>query len=104
MIFGQLIFPPFIPPAAESALGNGPVLLANFAVTIAANSDGVVDWTTAGGLGSFVLEIFTDDGADGSFTQLTTVDFGGTSVNVVPAPSAMALLGLGGLVAGRRRR
>jgi len=104
VIFGQLIFPPFLPADPASLLGNGPVLLANFQVSIAANSSGLVEWTTAGGVGDFVFEVFTDDGASGSFTQLTSVDFGGASVNVVPAPSAMALLGLGGLVAGRRRR
>jgi len=104
MIFGQLIFPPFIPADPASALGAGPVLLGSFAVTVAANSAGTVDWTTAGGVGDFILEIFTDDGAAGSFTQLTAVTHGAASVNVVPAPSAMALLGLGGLVAGRRRR
>jgi len=104
MIFGQLIFPPFIPADPASALGAGPVLLGTFAVSIAANSAGTVDWSTAGGVGDFILEIFTDDGAAGSFTQLAQVAQGSTSVNVVPAPSAMALLGLGGLVAGRRRR
>jgi len=102
VIFGQLIFPPVIAPAAESALGNGAVLLATFSVTAAADSSGLVDWSTADAGGDFVLEIYDD--ANGSFTQLTAADFGGTSVRVVPAPSAMALLGLGGLVAGRRRR
>ena len=104
LIFGQLIFPPFIPAAPESMLGNGPVLIGTFAVTIAADSAGVIDWSTGGGVGPFVLEVFTDDGGAGTMTQLTDLDFGGVSVNVVPAPSAMALLGLGGLVAGRRRR
>ena len=104
LIFGQLIFPPFIPAAPESMLGSGPVLVGTFAVTIAADSAGVVDWSTGGGVGPFVLEVFTDDGGAGTMTQLTDLDFGGVSVNVVPAPSAMALLGLGGLVAGRRRR
>ncbi len=104
LIFGQLIFPPFIPAAPESMLGSGPVLVGTFAVTIAADSAGVIDWSTGGGVGPFVLEVFTDDGGSGVMTQLTDLDFGGVSVNVVPAPSAMALLGLGGLVAGRRRR
>jgi hypothetical protein len=109
LIFGQLIFPPFIPAAAESMLGNGPVLVGTFTVTIAENSpDGLIEWTVGGGLGSSVLEIFTDDGGAGSFTQLTEadIDFGSVSVliGIIPAPSAMALLGLGGLVAGRRRR
>jgi len=104
LIFGQLIFPPFINPAAESMLGNGPVLLGNITVTIAADTSGVIDWSTAAGAGDFILEVFTDDGAAGIFEQLTAVSHGSASVNVVPAPSAMALLGLGGLVAGRRRR
>ncbi len=102
VIFGQLIFPPVIAPSADSSLANGAVLLATFSVTAAADSSGVIDWSTADSGGDFVLEIFND--ADSSFTRLTSVDFGGVSVNVVPAPSAMALLGLGGLVAGRRRR
>lgn len=102
VIFGQLIFPPIIAPSADSALGNGAVLLATFSVTAAADSTGTIDWSTADAGGDFVLEIY--DEADASFTRLTSVDFGGVSVNVVPAPSAMALLGLGGLVAGRRRR
>ena len=33
-----------------------------------------------------------------------SIEFNGVSVNVTPAPSGMALLGLGGLVAARRRR
>ena len=103
LIFGQLIFPPFINPDPGSLLGNGPVLLGTVTVTFAANSSGVVDWTTTSA-GDFVMEIFEDNGADGVFTQLTAVAAGSASVNVVPAPSAMALLGLGGLVAGRRRR
>ncbi|PCI10802.1 hypothetical protein COB72_02505 [bacterium] len=104
MIFGQLIFPPFIPAAADSMLANGAVLLGNFTVTIAADSAGVIDWSTAGGVGDFDMEIFTDDGAAGAFTQLSGVSAGSASVTVVPAPSALALLGLGGIAAGRRRR
>jgi len=104
LIFGQLIFPPFINPAAESMLGNGSVLLGNITVTIAADSAGVIDWSTAAGAGDFILEVFTDDGAAGVFEQLTDVAHGSARVNVVPAPSALAMLGLGGLVAGRRRR
>ena len=103
LIFGQLIFPPFINPDAGSMLGNGPVLLGNITVTIAADSAGVIDWTT-GSAGDFFMEIFEDNGADGVFTQLSQVTQGTARVNVVPAPSAMAMLGLGGLVAGRRRR
>ena len=102
LVFGQLIFPPVLPPHADSLLAGGPVLLGVMTVSIDADSAGTINWSTAAGQGSFVLEIYND--ADGSFTQLTATNAGTASVNVVPAPSAMALLGLGGLVAGRRRR
>ncbi|MFI4896258.1 MAG: hypothetical protein ACIARR_00355 [Phycisphaerales bacterium JB059] len=36
--------------------------------------------------------------------EYDSIEFNGLSVNVTPAPSGMALLGLGGLVAARRRR
>jgi len=109
MIMGQIVFLPFIQPDPASALGNGPVLLGTFTVEILANSAGVVDWTLGGGIGTFALEIIdvnANPGGNppGEVTQLSSVDFGSTRVSVVPAPSAMALLGLGGLVAGRRRR
>ncbi len=37
-------------------------------------------------------------------TNTSNLSTDGASIRVVPAPSALALLGLGGLVAGRRRR
>jgi MYXO-CTERM domain-containing protein len=105
LVFGQLIFPPFIPAAEDSLLGANPVLLGVITVNIEANSAGVIDWTTgASDAGDFVLEIFTDDGGEGSFQQFTDVSHGSASVTVTPAPSALALLGLGGIAAGRRRR
>ena len=103
LVFGQFIFPPALPAHADSLLGNGPVLLGTFNVSIEADSAGMIDWSTAGGVGDFTLEVF--DVQTGSFTALIAeVSHGAASVNVVPAPSAMALLGLGGIVAGRRRR
>jgi MYXO-CTERM domain-containing protein len=46
-------------------------------------------------------DVYTDNfGTSVSYTGVT----GGASFQVVPAPASMALLGLGGLVAGRRRR
>ncbi|PCI10803.1 hypothetical protein COB72_02510 [bacterium] len=102
VVFGQLIFPPFIPASDDSLLGNGPVLIATFTVTLAADALGVIDWSTVGGLGDFDLEIFDD--ATGLFTQITDAQQGSARVSVVPAPSALAMLGLGGLAASRRRR
>ncbi len=52
----------------------------------------------AGVNGDWNLYVLDDTGADtGSIA-------GGWQIEVVPAPSAMALMGLGGLVATRRRR
>ena len=104
VVFGQLIFPPLFPPAPESDFSNGEVLLATFTVEILAGSAGQIDWSSAAvaSAGGVVLNIF--DAGDNSATDVTAANFGGASVTVVPAPSAMALLGLGGLVAGRRRR
>ncbi len=108
-IMGQITFLPFIQPDAASALGNGPVLLASFTVNIAALSAGTVDWTVGGGLGTFAIEIIdvnANPGGNppGEITSIADANFGSARVEVVPAPSAMAVLGLGGLVAGRRRR
>ncbi|MBL4809752.1 MAG: PEP-CTERM sorting domain-containing protein [Phycisphaerales bacterium] len=105
IVFGQLIAPPFFPPAPESDFSAGETLLVTFTVQIIAGSSGVIDWSTAIAPvgGGVILNIF--DAGDGSLTDVFSATFGSTgAVTVVPAPSAMALLGLGGLVAGRRRR
>jgi len=110
VIMGQIVFLPFIQPDAASALGAGPVLIANMNVTIAAGSSGVIDWTVGGGIGTFALELIDvnanpGDNPPGETFQIAAPNFGSEQVTVIiPAPSAMALLGLGGLVAGRRRR
>tara|TARA_R110000737_G_scaffold2923_5_gene8533 strand:+ start:29442 stop:30071 length:630 start_codon:yes stop_codon:yes gene_type:complete len=109
MIMGQITFLPFIVPDAASALGNGPVLLGSFAVTFAANQGGVVDWTVGGGLGTFALEVIdvnANPGGNppGEYFQIAAPDFGSTRVVIFPTPSSAALLGIAGVVAGRRRR
>ncbi len=103
---GQIIFSPFIPPDPASALGSGPVLLANFTVSIAAGSFGVIDWALVGlhdGINPTLETFAAHPATEGNFYPFEP-DFGSASVQVIPAPSGMALLGLGGLVAGRRRR
>lgn len=103
LVFGQLIAPPFFPPSEDSNFTGGQVLLGTFTVDIIDGSGGIVDWmVSADPIGAFVMEIF--DSADNSLTQVTQAAYGSARVEVVPAPSAMALLGLGGIVAGRRRR
>jgi hypothetical protein len=111
LIFGQIVFLPFLQPDAGSALGSGPVMVASIQVTIAPGTDGSIDFTLGGIVDAFALEVIDVDANPGGnppgvTTQLFDADvsFGSTKVNLVPAPSAMALLGLGGLVAGRRRR
>jgi len=110
MIMGQITFLPFIQPDAASALGNGPVFLGSFLVTVADDAGyGVATWTIGGGIGTFALEVIdvnANPGGNppGEVTGIAAPSFGSISVVIVPAPSAMALLGLGGLVVGRRRR
>ncbi len=104
LVFGQIIIPDFgLLPNADSALGNGPVLLASFQVQVTSGVGPVV-WSSAAYFDNFALEVY--DESTGEFTRLFDgqMSYGSTTVNVVPAPSSMALLGLGGLVAGRRRR
>ncbi len=50
------------------------------------------------------LSVFGMGIDDGPIEGVLGIDFVSMTISVVPAPSAMALLGLGGLVAVRRRR
>ena len=106
MTFGQLIFPPHLNPDPASMLGNGPVLVGSVEVTFEQDSAGFFTWDLSAGDNIFMLEIYTDDGNQGIFTQVAAsdIDLGSVSVIVVPTPSTLAFLGFGGLVAGRRRR
>ncbi len=108
LIMGQIVFLPFIQPDPASALGNGPVLLATFEVNFVLGAVGYVEWTLDGGLGGFALEVIDVDAnpggsPPGEVMQFASPSFGSAMV-LVPAPSSLALLGVGGLVAGRRRR
>jgi len=107
--------------ASESVLNfGGQVFLTpgsadGFGVTdMNYNSGGIVDLSdngipntlpdAAGNLDIEFFESFVDNGGtgDGFWQAGSTVTLVGT--NIVPAPGALAMLGLGGLVAGRRRR
>ncbi len=103
LVFGQVIFPPFLNPAPESAFANGDVIVGSLVIEVLAGSTGLLNLNLAAdGQSPFGLEIW--DEATGEFNNAGAGSYGSASVNLVPAPSAMALLGLGGLVAGRRRR
>lgn len=88
------LIPPFV--------ATNPILVTTFTVT--GTAEGVLSYSTstvAGAPNPFSVTgpMFSDNpvffGNDA---------FSSGSLTVTPAPSAMALLGLGGLVAGRRRR
>ena len=102
VIFGQLVIPgvpPFDVPAAGSELGG---LIGTFTVNVGADA-GIIDFHL-GAEDPFSLQSIdsvTGDIFDDRTGQLT---LGSTRVTVTPAPASLALLGLGGIAAGRRRR
>lgn len=100
-IFGQLVLPPFFPPNPGSELG---ALIGSYQVTV--EGDGLLDFSLLGGV-PFSLEAVDEVTGQTarSLDGILTLNGASTiTVGTVPAPSAMALLGLGGIVAGRRRR
>jgi len=102
VIFGQLVIPgvpPFDVPAAGSELGSA---IGSFQITLGAGT-GVLD-LNLGAEDPFTLQVLDVDSGALSDSSQGQLALNGASINVTPAPSAMALLGLGGLVAGRRRR
>lgn len=103
LIFGQLIFPPFLPPAADSSFVVDPTLIGTVIVTMEASVGGTIGWDIIAGSGAFMLEVY--DETDGSFTQLggSDINLGQVIVSIPSAPSGM-VLGLAGLAAVRRRR
>jgi hypothetical protein len=50
------------------------------------------------------LKVFGMGVDDGPFEGVLGIDFSSMTISIVPAPSALALLGLGGLTVARRRR
>jgi len=105
---GQIVWVPHVLPNGMSALGNGPVLLGNFEATLFAGSFGEVTWTLNGGVPQYGLEVF-DANADpedvpSQFRSFSSPSTGSATVHVIPSPSSVALLGLCGLIGGRRRR
>jgi MYXO-CTERM domain-containing protein len=101
VIFGQLVIPGIFPPAAGSEVGS---LIGTFQVNLAAAGTGIIDIALNSTGGDFTLQ--TVDSVTGDLFDDTQgqLSLGSTRVTVTPAPSALALLGLGGIAAGRRRR
>ena len=94
--------PFFFSAATEGIDGQ----LFSFDVTIEAGSLGLLDFSAAeGGFGpAGFLHFFTPNGFVGLQNNYQDITVNGGRINLVPAPSSLALLGLGGLAAARRRR
>ncbi|MBL4699079.1 MAG: PEP-CTERM sorting domain-containing protein [Phycisphaerales bacterium] len=109
-LVGFAQFPFQFDPAQDSALGSA---IGSFQIQIAAGSFGVIDFNILAGP-EFTLETAFGENQPppmgGAFDYMNDTEPGnnlilnGASINVVPAPSSLALLGLGGLAASRRRR
>jgi hypothetical protein len=111
LIYGQLIHLPQLPPDPASALGSGPVLLGTVEVTFSAGYLGSAHFAVVDPGTDFVMQVFDEINEDGggligTYTTLSgsEMSYGSATVQVVPSPSAIGMLGLGGLIASRRRR
>jgi hypothetical protein len=88
------LIPPFV--------NTNPILVTTFTVT--GTAEGVLSYSTTTAAGapfpfSVTGPVFSDPVVEFGHDAFSSAD-----LRVTPAPSAMALLGLGGLMAGRRRR
>ena len=107
VIFGQLVVLTdlfdFL-PGAGSELGG---VIGSFQIDIAAGSSGMLDldFTTTDRFALKTVDVDTVNRTTESMdSSMGTLSLNGASIEVTPAPSALALLGLGGIAAGRRRR
>lgn len=101
LVFGQVVFPPVLLPAAESELPGA--IVASFQYSLDANWGSFLRLDLADIGQAFVLEVF--DSGTGQSTQLgaDSIDFGFVTIQV-PAPGAMVPMAFCGLLVGRRRR
>ncbi len=107
IVFGQLVVLTdlfdFL-PGAGSELGGS---IGSFQIDIAAGSAGTLDLSFLT-TNRFALKTVDVDEVARTTASMDsnsgTLSLNGASIEVTPAPSALALLGLGGIAAGRRRR
>ena len=88
-------------------LSNGALnFIGNMGITVGSIEFGSNGLLYGGGGQNNASEIFTVDPATGESTVIGRTGLGTTvtGLTLLPAPSSLALLGLGGLVASRRRR
>lgn len=97
-----LDFPSGMDLDQAGAFGN---FAASFNVSYTGDTLSSLDILGAVGSYDFTgLTVFGMGIDDGPFEGVVGIDFSSMTISVVPAPSAMALLGLGGLTVARRRR
>ncbi len=94
------------PLAAFNVTNGSPSAWANlYAFTITANTTGTTTVTAAGNINMIALTSFQDvNGGNWFVASLTNSTPVSSSFSFIPTPGAAALLGLGGLMAARRRR
>lgn len=97
-----LDFPSDIPLAQTGVFGD---FGARFNVSYTGDTLNSLNVADAAGTYDFTgLTVFGMGINDGPFEDVLGMDFSSMTITVIPAPSALAMLGFGGLVATRRRR
>lgn len=103
VIFGQLVIPgvpPFDVPAAGSELGSA---IGSFQIVIGQGIFGSMDFNLVA-QDPFTLEVLDLVAGETYQSSAGNLALNGATISVTPTPSSLALLGLGGLAASRRRR
>ncbi len=94
-------------PSALGAAFNGsnPALVYRFNITVGGGANHVIDLTAPlAQLKRSLIGIYSSAGASRSTSITTGLTTTGATINVqVPAPASLAMVGLGGLLASRRR-
>ena len=98
IIAGQLNFP----PAMIYAVADNPI--AFWSATYTAPADVPAGFTVDLSTNTSRFDVYVARDSSRSESRLADLAEGAGSINVVPAPASLALLGLGGLAAARRRR
>ncbi len=103
VIFGQLVIPgvpPFDMPAPGSELGQS---IGSFQIVIRQGIFGTMDFNLVA-QDPFSLEVIDLVAGETYQSSAGNLTLNGLAINVIPTPSSLAFLGLGGLAVLRRRR